>query len=372
MRRVSWTPLSHCATWQGARRTAERLAQAGAPSGRSVGETEFWSKAATKFLAPLLFAAALDGRSMVDVVRWIDVELDGQEDVRTILDTTTRASAEDTRAALASADAVWNADDRLRSSLYMTASVALDAYTAPTVIACSNRDDLSPSWLLDGKAHTAYLCAPQDEQHRLRPLFTTLIASVLSEVYARATRTGRPLDPPLLLVLDEVANIAPLADLDALASTAAGQGVQLVTVVQDIAQLRARWGERAATIINNHRAKLVGTGTSDTDTLEYLARLLGEEEVRQKSATTGDHGRRSTTESATFRSLAPANVIREGEPGTGVLIYGALPPAQIRLRPWFADRRLRALVHDGALGAGSEEGRDSAPGGLGGRRPAAC
>jgi hypothetical protein len=28
-----------------------------------------------------------------------------------------------------------------------------------------------------------------------------------------------------------------------------------------------------------------------------------------------------------------------------VLIYGSLPPAQVRLRPWFADRHLRALVN---------------------------
>jgi type IV secretion system protein VirD4 len=360
MPRASWTPLAHCSTWQGARRTAERLAHAGASSGRSVGETEFWSNAATKFLAPLLFAAALDGRTIADVVRWIDLELDGQDDVRSILDTTMRASAADTRAALASAESVWNADDRLRSSLYMTAAVARDAYNDPAVIACSRRDDLSPAWLLDGGAHTAYLCAPQDEQRRLRPLFVTLLSSLLTEVYARATRTGRPLDPGLLLVLDEVANIAPLPDLDAVASTAAGQGIQLVTVVQDLAQMRARWGDRAATIVNNHRAKLIGAGTSDTDTLDYVSRLLADEEIRQTSATSGDHGRRSTTESSTFRSLAPANVIREGNAGTGILIYGGLPPAHVRLRPWFAERKLRRLVYGVMAIDGGQVPRESA------------
>jgi type IV secretion system protein VirD4 len=340
MCRASWTPLADCATWQGARRTAERLAQAGATAGRSLGETDFWSKAAAKFLAPLLFAAALDRRTMANVVHWVDAEFEGQDEVRTILDTTTIASADDTRAALASAESVWSADERLRSSLYMTAGVALDAYNDPTVIACSRRGDLSPTWLLDGNANTLYLCAPQDEQRRLRPLFITLIASILSEVYARATHTGRPLDPPLLLVLDEVANIAPLPDLDALASTAAGQGIQLVTVVQDLAQMRARWGERAATIVNNHRAKLIGAGLSDTGTLDYVARLLGDEEIRQTSATAGELGRRSTTESSTYRALAPANVIRERAPTTAVLVYGTLPPAHVRLRPWFDDHKL--------------------------------
>jgi type IV secretion system protein VirD4 len=119
---------------------------------------------------------------------------------------------------------------------------------------------------------------------------------------------------------------------------------QLVTVVQDLAQLRSRWGDRAATIANNHRAKIVGGGISDTDTLDYLARLLGDEEITQLSATAGDHGRRSTTESTTFRHLAPAHLVREGKPGSAVLVYGNLPPARLRLRPWFSDRRLTGLV----------------------------
>jgi len=41
------------------------------------------------------------------------------------------------------AGAVWGADDRLRSSLYMTAAVALDAYDDPAVIDCSQRSELS-------------------------------------------------------------------------------------------------------------------------------------------------------------------------------------------------------------------------------------
>jgi type IV secretory pathway TraG/TraD family ATPase VirD4 len=149
----------------------------------------------------------------------------------------------------------------------------------------------------------------------------------------------------LLLVLDECANIAPLRDLATLASTGAGQGIQLVSVFQDIAQINAVYGrDRAPTIVSNHRAKVILSGIADPQTLEYLARLLGDEEVRQTSATSGAEGRHSTTESVAFRNLAPANVLREMRPGHGVLVYGHLAPARIELRPWFKDRRLRRLA----------------------------
>ncbi len=113
----------------------------------------------------------------------------------------------------------------------------------------------------------------------------------------------------MLLVLDEAANIAPLPDLDQLASTAAGQGLQLVTVLQDLAQAHQRWGGRADTIVNNHRAKLFGPGISCARTLEYLARILGDTELRQRSETSAERGHRSVTRSSTYRPLAPPNVL---------------------------------------------------------------
>ena len=94
------------------------------------------------------------------------------------------------------------------------------------------------------RQRTLYLSATVREQRRLRPLFVALIESVVEEAYARSAATGRPLDPPLLVVLDEAANIAPLPDLDVIASTGAGHGVQLLTVLQDLAQAHDRWGSR--------------------------------------------------------------------------------------------------------------------------------
>ena len=338
--RASWTPLASCNDWDGARRAADRLAKAAQSAPRSGQDGEFWSQAGARFLAPLLLAAARSGRTIGDVSRWIDAE--EHEEVLDVLEATGLEAAKN------AAIAVWGADDRLRSSLYLTASLALEAYNDPAVLACSERSDLTSEWLLDGGCNTAYLCAPIDEQARLRPLFTTLIREVIGDLYARSSRTGYPIDPPLLVVLDEAANIAPLPDLDQLASTGAGQGLQLVTVFQDLAQVHQRWPGKADTIVNNHRAKLFGPGITCARTLEYLRRILGDAEVRQRSQTSAERGRRSTTQSSTFRPLAPANHLRERESGSMLLVYGNLPPALVRLRPWFRDGRLRRLVRRGS------------------------
>jgi type IV secretion system protein VirD4 len=209
------------------------------------------------------------------------------------------------------------------------------------VAASAERSDIHPDLLLDGGNHTLYISAPGDDQNQLRPLFGALVHQVLAAVGRRAFATGGPVDPPLLVVLDEAANIAPLRNLDYLASTAAGLGVQLVTVWQDMAQIEARYGRRAKTIINNHRAKVLLSGISDPSALDYVSRLSGDEEVPRDSVTRDATGMRSSTESTTYRRLAPVDALRRVVPGEGVLIYGHLPPAQLRLRPWYGDAELR-------------------------------
>src|SRR5690606_29811555 len=137
----------------------------------------------------------------------------------------------------------------------------------------------TPEQLLDGGNHTVYISGPVHEQARLRPLFTAIIEETIHAVYHRANRTDTSLQKPLLLVIDEAANIAPLPDLAQLASTARGVGIQLVTVWQDFAQLQSRYGTLAQIVINNHRAKIVLSGVSDTPTLDYISRLIGEQAV---------------------------------------------------------------------------------------------
>ena len=333
---VGWTPLMQSLTWQGAQRVAEWLVRGARTNGSGSDAADFWYGATAKLLAPILLAAACSGGSMAQVVAWVDSQEDGA---------VTRALEEnDEEEALNAFEAIALWDDRTRGSVYATAQTVLIAYVDPGVLASAMSAELRAERLLDGAWNTAYLCAPAHEQRRLQPLFATLVQEIIAHAYDRTTETGKPLDPPLLLVLDECANIAPLRDLATLASTGAGQGIQLVSVFQDMAQIHAVYGrDHAPTIVSNHRAKVILSGISDPQTLDYVARLLGDEQVPFRSSTSSRQGR-STTESVSYRHLAPANVLREMRPGHGVLVYGHLAPARITLRPWFKDRRLRQLA----------------------------
>jgi type IV secretion system protein VirD4 len=345
--RSTWSPLRGAADWRGAREQAQRLITA-AYSARGVQETDVLAQQAVRYLAPLLLAAARDGRTMGDVLLW--VQTGEQQAVVDALGGEELAPAEledDLRAGRAALDSARGGGETLSTSVRATVEEALDPYGEPTVLASAHGSDINPTWLLDG-SNTLYLYGTARAQERLRPLFVTLLDEIVTEVHERSARTGRPIDPPLLLVLDAAASAATPPDLARIAAGGRGQGLQLLTVLQDLQQADRRWRGEAETIVNNHRAKVFGAGVSDTRTVDYVSRLLGEEQVKQVSlgmTRSGESGSRSRTQSTSWRTLAPANVLREAPDGTAILVYGNLPPARLELRPWFREESLRELAH---------------------------
>lgn len=329
-----WSPVDAARTWAGARRAAADLTEVAHGPG-TTADGEFWYAAAAKLLAPLLLAAATGGCGMADVVRWVDTQEVGE--VLALLQTAGVPQALD------AAQATWQREERQRSSVYTTAETVLEPFAEPGPGVRPGRT-IDPHELL-AAGGTLYVCAPAHDQRRLRAAFTALVKAVLEAAFTRAARRTGPPGPPLLVVLDEAANIAPVPELDGLAATCAGHGVQLVTVWQDLAQVRARYGERAATVVNNHRAKLFLPGIADPGTLDQASHLVGDEEVLADSVTRDRVGGRSTTAAPIQRRLLPPDALRQLAPGTGVLVYGTLPPARVRLRPWWEEPRLRARGH---------------------------
>lgn len=340
---TAWSPLPASRTWPGARRSAANLTEVAKSSVGTMSDGDFWYATAARMLAPLLFAAASGRRDMADVIRWVDTQEEAE--VLELL------SATGVPEAVHSARSAFAKEDRQRSSIYTTVETILEPFAGdgcaadsadpPRAAAPQFGRSLDPARLVAG-SNTLYLCAPAHDQRRLTPLFVSVLREIIEHVYDKVSRTGRPLDPPLLVVLDEAANIAPLADLDGLASTAAGHGIQLITIWHDLAQITARYGPRASTVVNNHRAKLFLSGISDPSTLDYASHLIGDEEVILPSTTYGGQSGPSTTRSQSVRRLAPPDALRRIIPGEGILVYGNLPPARLRLRTWFEDRVLAA------------------------------
>jgi type IV secretion system protein VirD4 len=118
----------------------------------------------------------------------------------------------------------------------------------------------------------------------------------------------------------------------------------LVTAWQSVAQIEAAYGRQSQAILTNHLTKLFFAGMSDAAGLNYLSRLLGQEHVPSRlSSQAGSGGDRP---SVTGVPLVPPAALRQMRPGDALLVHGTLPPAHVRIKPWYRSRRLRN-VSDG-------------------------
>jgi type IV secretion system protein VirD4 len=328
------TPLHAVEDWRGALRVAHWLAGAAKSRAGDLKDGDFWFTNAEKLIAPLLLAARRSEATMAVVATWLDEGPEAAEAAVTqILEEAGEVDA--TRAFRAT----QNREERQRSSVFTTAETILKGFADPRVAEETAGADYTPARLLAG-SNTLYLFGPRMEQERLSTVFATLIQELVTMVEQRSGAHGEPIDPPLLLLLDEVANIAPIPDLDELASTAAGLGIQLVCVCQDLAQLQARLGSRATTTVNNCWAKLVGRGISDLETLNYFTHLIGSGEFEQRSINTsnGERRSRSETEGDSYRDLAPSHVMRESRQANAIFVGGSLPPTILELRPHYYNK----------------------------------
>jgi type IV secretion system protein VirD4 len=337
----TWSPLHRATTWDGALEVAWRLASAAEVDQKGVEGGDFWAIAAEQRLAPLLYTAAANGTGIEGVVRWAYGQ--GARELNAALSALMDdVQHQDAGLAYDAARAFEAQADRTRSSIEATVQTLLRAYRFTRVARSARSSEITAARLLDQRA-SLYLIGDAKASKLLRPIFLALLSEIVDQAYERATRNGGQLKRPLLLCLDEAGNVAPLPALAEIASTAPSHNIQLVSVFHDLAQARSRYGQQAETVVNSHRARMLLPGVADLQTLRYFSGLLGEEEIRELTRTTGASGT-SRSVGRRRRPLLAAEALRQLPDGQALLLYGRLAPVKVRLRMWFADRRLRRLA----------------------------
>jgi type IV secretion system protein VirD4 len=338
-----WSPLSGAATTDGAMRAAHALVEAAPADVSGVSAGQFWNDMAESLIAGLMgLAANTEGRAFADVVRWVvsvDTPTDGAAGEVAPLLRALRSDTDPQRKEVAafvaqSLEGLWRNDHRTVSSVYTTARAVVWPWVNPVVAATATDTTISAEWLLSG-AHSLYVAIPLADQDRLRPVLGGLLNDLVAQVFDRFVRTNRPLDPPLLVVIDEAATLHP-EQLASWVATLAGAGVQLVTIWQSLSQIDAAYGRHGQAILTNHLTKVFLPGMSDAAGLDYLGRLTGEEHL---PSYLGDgwyaSGDRETVATV---PLMPPTVLRQMRRGRALLLHGTLPPAnielQIRRRPF--------------------------------------
>jgi len=152
-----------------------------------------------------------------------------------------------------------------------------------------------------------------------------------------ARSPGARLDPPLLLALDEVANIAPLPSLPTLMAEGGGTGITTMPVLQSLSQARDKWGQNpAGAIWDASIVKIILGGASSPTDLRDISTLIGERDETTTSDTISEQGFTTTQRSIRRVAVMPPETIRTLPFGVGVTLLRTTRPIITDLRPWTA------------------------------------
>lgn len=357
-----WDPVAGCRDGQTAISLGLAFAAGLGADDKSSTNSGFFRNNAASALTRLLHAAALDDRTIDDVIEWA-IHLDnGAETPQDIIRTSTHPQAEPRWAGMLRSVAT-GADETVASSR-QTLQQTIEPMALRSVLRwVTPRDDV-PTFdpvAFVRSTDTLFLVADANSSANVAPLCAMLLQQVVDEAKNLAARLpGGRLDPPLRLVGDEIANVAPLPKLPDLGTDARGFGMQLILALQSVAQARRRWGaDGANTLLDNMPAELLLGGLTDTAALTRYATLVGDVELT-RSTSSYDHasGRAtSSSEQMVDRKVLRADEARRIPDGHGLLIYRNRGAVLLKTLPWFdrADAKIltasRADTESRRLGA---------------------
>jgi len=375
---LRWSPLQSCGTWPGSLSMARSLVEVGSAVGGQgrQGDGSHWTERAQAVLAPLLHAAALDRGDMRTVLTWVDRHqaLPAQQILA-------GAPGRTTLLARNLLDGIAATDERELSGIWSTASGALTGFRSDQALDSTSDPTFDPARFVDS-SETIYVAAPAHQQALVAPMVVGLLEDIRRAAYSRHAEGGAPQPgrnlPPLLLALDEVANIAPIPDLPAMVSEGGGQGVITLACFQDLSQAKQRWPGRADGFVSLFGTTVVLPGIGDVATLEALATLAGDEELPARTVSAGHTatdrpftdllagGRPSRGESVStqWRRRLPPDVITRGAPGHLLAFDTRNQPAWVPMAPSFAVepwRSLRNRGHERGHGRDHTPGRSDGP-----------
>ena len=328
-----WNPLGYVSDEVRAMELADVFALASRDPGARTDA--FFDTAAQNVIAEFVLAAALDGRALTQVYLWLTSPND-DEAVLILREHGHQILA-------ASLQAQINAPEKQRGGVFGTAQEMCAFMTNRQAMTWVTPENHDPRSQFDPAAFAVstdtLFSLSKEGKGSCAPLVTAMTSAVCeaAEDVAKRSPAGR-LPVPLVVVLDEAANVCRWRKLPDLYSHYGSRGICLLTILQSWSQGVEVWGKdgmsklwSAATI------KVYGGGVSEVDFLEHLSRLIGDFDLQNRSVTrAARQGGRSTSHSVRRERILDVADLGSMPQGRIVVFASGSKPTLARSVPWMA------------------------------------
>ncbi|HET6293841.1 MAG TPA: TraM recognition domain-containing protein, partial [Kribbella sp.] len=332
---IRWSPVRGCENPTTAMVRASGLAAGAGFTKGGVTDGAFWHGQTEMALRGLLHAAAIDNCGISQLYRW-GLEPASAIEAVTILN----RSADAAEGWGDTLDGIVRMDGRTRDAIWAGVRSSLSALADPAVREAFDPpvgEGLDPKTFIQDRG-TIYLLGTGIGASATSAFIAALLEDITETArqLAAGSRGGR-LEPPLALVLDEIANLCAVPSLPSLMADGGGSGISTLVVIQSLAQARDRWGEQAAAAMwDAATLRLILGGSAQPRDLQDLAAVCGDRDDEVRNWSRSPDGGRSLSTSTRRMPILPPDVLRTLPFGTGILLARTAPPILLNMTPWTA------------------------------------
>lgn len=339
---LKWTPYRGCENSLVATKRADVLIGASGMGGSS--NNQEWAEASKTILMYLLQAAALGKVSVAEFARW-GQNADLADEAVKIL----RAHPKATPGWGVSLEGEINTDPKQRSSRWMAVQLATAALNVPEIAeALDPREGesvIDPVEFIKAKG-TLYLVGSKSGGSSVAPFLIALMDEIVETAREMAFRMpGNRLDPPLSLILDEIANMAPWKSLPQIMADGGGVGISPFVIFQSPAQARGQWGaDDAQALLDSAILQIQLGGSNNHQELEKFVALAGKRKVSTHSSTHSNSGS-TVSDNSEWVDVITAAEIRRIPFGWAFMMPRNGRPIVMKMDRWI-DRKDAKVIKD--------------------------
>ncbi|GAC1378583.1 MAG: hypothetical protein NVSMB48_00290 [Marmoricola sp.] len=341
-----WDPIAGCVDSRVAERRAKAFTAGTVKGALSEGAGDdaarFYAAESAKVLQTLFHAAALTGRNLDHVLKWVSNPAASTEPKEIL---TNHPMAAPFWARLF--EKAVHGDDRTVGNTITTVQQAMALFFQPEIRRrCVPGSGRPATDLKDviRRGGTIYLLGREDPYASASPLMTAVAEAVLDTGLELANRSpyGGRLCPPLTAVLDELPSTAPLPTLRTRMANERALGLAFIWAAQTRAQLDAIFGEHEArAMLGLTNVLVMFGGSKDVAFNREISDLLDTTRVTRSNYQSQRGGR--TYSGDDIRVLSPGE-IRELRERHALVIAENSKPIIARLQRCIEGVRGRALL----------------------------
>lgn len=163
-------------------------------------------------------------------------------------------------------------------------------------------------------------------------LINLFFTQMFDELYKVASKNYTKLPNPVYFILDEFPNLGKFEGYEQFLATCRGYGIGVATIVQNISQLQAIYGDKKAESIMGNCAILICLGNVNSTSAEYFSKEMDKATVKvetgsvSKSKGKGESSSASDSYSFTERSLKTAGEIQKMNKDESIVIIRGKHP----------------------------------------------